>query len=310
MQRFVPQRDLRRLLQAGLGLRIIGEAADAIFILYGIGDNGKTTLFNIEERVIGDDYVCEAPDGLLKKRKNDEHPTLWASVRGKRGLRNGENDQGVELSPALIKRVCHRTINARFMRGNFFTFTNTATLFLDTNDKPDIRAFEHGTWKRLKLVPFEVQIPAHEKDSDFADKLSAEEAEGILAQYVRWARQYYKHGKKLPESQTSQDATDEYRSALDVVGAFIRECCERGQQYEISVHEAYAAYVVACDAILDGATPQSKNGFMKELRNRKLVKKAARKRMCGPFAQMYTVLKLNELGKKLAGCVSEQPPEY
>jgi phage/plasmid-associated DNA primase len=59
-------------------------------------------------------------------------------------------------------------------------------LFLGTNHTPLIRGTDNGIWRRVHLIPFDVQIPDEERDMRLPEKLGAE-LPGILAWVVAGA---------------------------------------------------------------------------------------------------------------------------
>ena len=108
-----------------------------------------------------------------------------------------------------------------------------------TNHLPFIRGTDEGIWRRIKVIPFNVQIPANKVDKNLEDKLKAEWT-GILNWIVQGAIMWQIEGLQDPE--VVQDASKQYRENMDPLEAFLNECCVAGRNYEIKARPLYDAY--------------------------------------------------------------------
>jgi len=186
--------ELVDFMQRSVGYALTGEIREnVLFIMHGDGANGKTTLVETVMHVLGDYAKSAAPDLLLQKR-TDSHTTGVADLMGARFVSSVEVDDGRRLNEALVKRLTGRdTIKARFMRQDFFDFTPSHKLFMAVNHRPEIQGTDKGIWRRIRLIPFEVEIPEKQQDPKLLDKL-IEEAPGILAWAVRGCLQWQQSG--------------------------------------------------------------------------------------------------------------------
>jgi putative DNA primase/helicase len=156
-------------------------------------------------------------------QQSDTHPTAQADLFRKRFVVNEETDDGQRLNESLVKRMTGGDrIRARRMREDRWEFAPTHTLFLATNHKPTVRGTNNAIWRRLRLVPFTVEIPEAQQDHKLADKLQ-DEAEGILAWLIRGHMDWLQNGLGEPEEVTQ--ATAAYRGEQDVLAAFIDDMC-------------------------------------------------------------------------------------
>jgi putative DNA primase/helicase len=216
--------ELIEWIQRFLGLCLSGLTTEQILpIFFGSGANGKSTLLNTFQSILGTDYAMKASPNLLMARGSEGHPTERADLFGKRFCSAIETESGKRLAESLVKELTGGDrIRARRMREDFWEFSPTHKVVLATNHKPIVSGSDHAIWRRLRLIPFTVCVPPERQDKQLPDKLLAEK-EGILVWLVEGFRRYLADGLGEPACVT--EATREYRSSEDVIGEFVAECC-------------------------------------------------------------------------------------
>ncbi|MBI2761807.1 MAG: hypothetical protein HYX51_10325 [Chloroflexi bacterium] len=242
LERVIPDPELRRFVQRGVGYSLMGDTnIKAMFVLYGDKDTGKTTFIEAVMGVCGDDYALATPVETIIAKRYEGIPNDVARLKGARLVVVSELPDGARLNEARIKAMTGRSrISARFMRAEWFDFTPTHTLWLETNYRPVVRGTDDAIWERLKMLPFEVRIPEAEIDRTLPKRLLAEYA-GILAWAVRGLLEVHEHG--LGESALVQEATQQYRDSMDTLAHFVEECCEQGTDREkVGAQTLYDAY--------------------------------------------------------------------
>jgi len=247
LERIVPDANLRSFLRRAVGMSLTGDVREhVLFFLYGTGSNGKSTFLNQVHKVLGDDYAMKAPPELLMVKKGESHPTERADLAGKRFVACVEAGEGRRLAEALAKELTGSDpIRARRMREDFWQFDPTHKIWLAANHKPVIRGTDWGIWRRIKLIPLVVRIPDEEQDKDLSDKLRAESS-GILNWAVLGCLEWQKDG--LGEPEAVRKATAEYRSEMDILGAFIADCCDEGPALEVPAADIYQRYKAWAEA--------------------------------------------------------------
>jgi putative DNA primase/helicase len=240
-------------MQRYLGYCLTGDVREQKFvILYGDGSNGKSTLIETliggdgADGVLGTDYAGPVSVKLLTGT-NNEHPTLQASLFGKRIVYCAESGASSGLNEERIKQITGGDrIVARRMREDFWDFPPTHKLLLLTNHKPAIKGTDHGMWRRIALVPHVVKFWDPDRGESGPDQLRQDkklkpklqaEASGILAWLVRGCLQWQKRGLEMPDAVKA--ATEEYRCEQDIVGRFIDECCELGDGFTVAKGDLY-----------------------------------------------------------------------
>ena len=262
LERIQPGEDMRLFIRRLLGLSLEGKVTAHILpIFYGDGANGKSTLTDAVMNALGD-YADAADPDLLRARTFDAHPTGVADLFGLRLALVHETDSGHRLAEGTVKRLTGGDrLKARRMREDFWSFEPSHTFVMLTNHKPLVGGTDEGIWRRLRLVPFEVVIPAGERDEDLAGKL-AEEAGAILAWLVAGYLDWRKNGLAEPDKVT--EATQAYRADSDPLGRFLADKCDRGTSFSARSSHLFAAYEKWCTAEReDAGTPRSFGDAMK-----------------------------------------------
>jgi putative DNA primase/helicase len=215
--------ELVAFLQRVAGYSLTGDTREhALFFLYGVGANGKTTFLKATTGALGD-YCRNAPIETFTASKNERHPTDVAGLRGARLVTATETEEGRQWAESKIKALTGGDkISARFMRQDFFEYTPQFKLLICGNHKPGLRSVDEAIRRRMNLSPFTVTIPVAERDPELSAKLATESA-GILQWMVEGCLAWQRHGLAPPAIVT--DATAAYLETQDAMAAWIDECC-------------------------------------------------------------------------------------
>lgn len=250
-----------------IGYSLSGKTtAQVLFFCYGSGSNGKSTLFEVLRRLLGD-YSGTAAPGLLIEKRNDRHPTEIAELKGKRFVSCVETGEGQRLAEELVKRLTGGDrMKGRYMRKDFFEFEPTHKLWLSANHKPAIRGTDWAIWRRIPLIPFEVTFIDKErategqpvKDVDLLPTLF-QELPGILAKAVRYAQEWCREGLIVPA--TVLMATEKYKREQDILGSFLDDCCALEEGKEERAGDVYRAYSLWCRENGEFCFPANKFGM-------------------------------------------------
>jgi putative DNA primase/helicase len=84
-----------------------------------------------------------------------------------------------------------------------------------------IRGTDFGIWRRIKLVPLEVNIPKEKVDVNLKYKLRQEFPQ-ILAWAVEGCIKWQQQG--LDEPACVLESTKEYRNEMDLIAGFVEQC--------------------------------------------------------------------------------------
>ena len=217
-------------LQKAFGCAATGKPEKLLFVLYGEGNNGKTTLLEVIRDALGDkEYAGQVQvDSLMIRPKealsNNAVNTDLADLQGCRFVSSSEVEQGQRLSLSRVKYLTGLgQIKARRLRENMITFRPTYKLFLDCNHKPVIADPNDAIWNRVKCIPFKTQIPKDEIDTGLPVKLRTE-LPGILRWIAEGAVLYHRDG--LGDPPDVMAATEQYRQESDRLKEFFEDRCE------------------------------------------------------------------------------------
>lgn len=227
LERVQPDAEIRSWIQRYLGYSITGDVREqCLAFFYGDGSNGKSVLLDVVLDLLGGYGLRAAPDLVLAKH-GEAHPTELADLEGRRLVVCSEIEQGRTWAEALIKRITgDRTITARRMRQDFYTFPTTHKLVVAANTRPIVRGTDHGIWRRMRLVPWSVKIPDSDQDKTLPQQLVDQEASGILAWLVRGCIAW--QNAELGSAKAIDKATKDYRADQDIIGRWIEDRCEHG----------------------------------------------------------------------------------
>lgn len=232
--------ELIRYIQKALGYSLTGSSKEQImFILLGNGRNGKSLFVNVISEIMGDYSTNMQADSLMVKRNSGVNNDI-ARLAGARFVTSSEPNEGFVFDEGLIKQMTgDDKITARFLHQENFEFEAKFKIWLATNHRPIVRGTDDGIWRRLVVIPFDVQIPEHKVDRDLKYKL-LREAPAILDWMLEGSLMWQRQGLKQPKR--IQEAGYEYRKDMDITDAFLDDMCEVGEGYEIAASEFYQAY--------------------------------------------------------------------
>lgn len=235
-------RALITYIQRAFGYSLTGDTSEqVVFLLIGSGQNGKSTLMTTLQSVMGigaSGYSDQASfDTFLEQRSDRVRPDI-ARLSGPRLVAAIEANEGSHINEQLIKSLSGGDrMTGRFLYESEFTFTPQCKVWLCANHAPRITSTDYGTWRRIRVIPFDVCISPEKRNKNLTNEL-LEECAGILKWgidgAVAWAsdRAQGQDGLRTPSCVSNRSA--DYQRDQDTVGAFIEECCEIGAAHKES----------------------------------------------------------------------------
>lgn len=261
---FAGDKAVIRYIQKALGYSLTGSTREQVmFILFGKGRNGKSIFVETIAEILGD-YSNNMQAKSLMVKKNDNVNTDIARLSKARFVTSSEPNEGFRFDEGLIKQITGGDkVTARFLYAEEFEYTPKFKIWVSTNHKPIIRGTDDGIWRRLVLIPFDVQIPEEKVDKDLKYKL-LREAPAILNWMAEGAYMWMREGLELPEK--LKDAGQTYRTEMDVVEQFIQEKCKRAEDVRETGKALYEEYKKWADE--NNEYKMDKNKFGKKLKEK------------------------------------------
>ena len=256
-------------IQKCVGYSLTGSTSEqCAFFLFGTGRNGKSTFLEIVRGILGDYATNIQPQTIMVNPKSGNAPSSdIARLKGARLVTSVEPNEGMRLDEGLLKQLTgDDVVTARKMFSEEFEFKPEFKLWMATNHKPLIRGTDTGIWRRIHLIPFEVQIPIDKVDKKLKYKL-VKESEGILKWAVQGCIRWQNEGLTMP--QKVLDAVREYQHEMDVISTFMDACCIG--EGEVKASRLYAVYAKWAEEHNEYVMSSTKFGT--ELKRKGIVKK-------------------------------------
>ena len=261
---FCGDQDLKRYVQQLAGFAAIGGVfAENLIIAYGGGRNGKSTLFNVIARVLGSYSGSLSADVLTNSCRRNIKPEL-AELRGKRLVIASELEEGNGLNTAVLKQLCSTDpIYAEPKYRRPFSFIPTHLAVLCTNHLPSIGTMDTGTWRRIKVVPFNAVIQGDSEVKNYTEYLFKNAGGAILKWIMDGSKMVIENGYKIETPDAVKRVVEEYRATNNDFQEFLDSCCNIGDGYSIPSGELYTAY--RSYATSQGFFPKNKQNFYSNL---------------------------------------------
>ena len=193
--------------------------------IYGPAQNGKSTFLEVIDAMISS-YAIKTPAETLMLKRQDGPSNDVTRLKGARFVSSAETQEGRSFDESKLKDLTGGdVVTARFLHREHFEYYPEFKIWMGANHRPVIRGVDEGIWRRIRLVPFEVQIPIEERDPSLKGpngKLRAE-LSGILNWALEGCREWQKKGLQPPAGVVN--ATASYQAEMDVIGQFISDRC-------------------------------------------------------------------------------------
>ena len=186
--------DLIGYAQRVIGYSLIGSTSDqCLFILIGDRANGKSTLINVINELLGDYSKAALSQTLVAKGSSSIGDDLVDLVSA-RLISVSETEAGEALAEAKIKQMTGGyVLEGRLLYGSWLEFSTIGKIFLATYSLPQINNTDHGIWRRIQAIPFNRTFRAEEQDKNLGIKLTAE-LPGILNRAIQGCLEWQQQG--------------------------------------------------------------------------------------------------------------------
>jgi len=235
MDSIFPNPDLKRYMWEHLASTLIGTCINQIIHMYiGSGSNGKSILTDLMRHALGQ-YNGVVPLSLITEKRPSVGGTSSEIVQ-LRSVRYGvfhEPSKGMKLNEGPLKNITGGDmIQGRQLYQENETFMPQFSLVMCSNVLMEIDATDDGTWRRIKVVPFESKFieenekamyPNHKhlypKDKSLKERLP-ELAPVFISMLIKKA---FETKGYIKDCDIVLEKSNEYRRRQDCIRLFVEE---------------------------------------------------------------------------------------
>lgn len=237
------------ILQEYLGLLFVNREKlklEELLMLYGSGSNGKSVVYETIKGILGEKNVSFYEMEDLTRSSTKEYNL--ASIDGKILNYCSELDTKDFSGPTMKKLISGETLQAReiFKKP---TLLKAIPLFIcNANELPETSDKSFAFFRRLLIIPFDVNIKVERQDKELSVKLQAEYP-GILNWILEGRERILRQRCKFTNVDTIHKVKEGYRRTQDSFYGFIKTNRlekEGAKAYHIAHNQLYAQYVEYC----------------------------------------------------------------
>jgi P4 family phage/plasmid primase-like protien len=268
----LPDQHTREYVLKFLGTCLQGHVPDEKFYIWtGSGGNGKSLTIKLLLDSLGD-YGTIIPVSLLTRKRaasNVASPEL-AKLKGKRFcvFQEPENDDVIQVG--LMKELTgNDKIQARALYGAPVEFYPQFKTLLACNKLPEIPSTDGGTWRRIRVVPFEmsfVDVPVEpnerKKDPDLRRNMETWH-QPFMSMLVEYNRRIKVEGNSEPKKVTEQ--TNQYQQKSDLVLEYLNDRIEYSEEFKVLASDVYDDFKWWCNDSKNIKVPYDRKGFEVEV---------------------------------------------
>lgn len=238
------------LRSLGYSAMVNGNPEQVAFFFKGDPNTGKSKLAELVAEVVGNDLGKKTNTALVARVKyGAHHDSELFSIRGKQFVFLDETDDKLVLDEQRFKAITGGagTEMRQLYKGETQNVRTSWTIFVTTNEMPDIGSWDGAIARRIVVIPSGPTIPAHEVNQELDNDIRAE-AEGVLAKLIGGARMWYVMrrdgvGSGFTDRPAAvRDATQEVAEANDHVAAFVSAHVEFEAGVKTLASQVWASY--------------------------------------------------------------------
>src|SRR5712691_2924200 len=260
-----------------LGYTLTGEIGEqCFFVCLGPGGTGKSTLLNLMDLILGENFAEPADLAIFDKNSKKFASAVsyeTSTYKDKHYVFASEPEGGAALtfSEAVIKKLSgSERLKARMIYEVPVGFYPKMKLWFSMNHRPLMDTSDTGFLRRIIIIPFKhvVQTINEKESMEYARRLFEEEGPGILNRLFGGLANWCAEGlekDQLPRAIAYE--TGEYRTKTRTIEKFFERTSLGDAEQWYRIGYMYAAYVLWAKEL--NARPQDRKGFAAELRSRK-----------------------------------------
>jgi P4 family phage/plasmid primase-like protien len=247
--------DMTLFLQRWFGYCLTGLTKERkMLIFWGVGNNGKSTLLSLIQRILGR-YYLEAKKSLIANIRDSDPNAASSAIMGIKDIRLmtvSETNSRDQIDEAFIKKFVSgkEKLSGRRLHQEEEQFDIHSKLVVQTNHKPELPQDAEALWNRILFLPFSRQYvinpdpnnPNQAKINLDREEQLARNLPGVFKWMAKGAVMHSQMGLSPP--QCVVDATVEYRAEINDADRFVKEMCIIPQDPKLRTvsKDVYRAY--------------------------------------------------------------------
>lgn len=240
MDELFPEKPLCNYMWDHLSSTLLGTSTNQTFNMYiGGGQNGKSVLVNLMEIVLGD-YKGDVPLTLVTDRRGKVGglaPEI-VQLKGKRYAVMQEPSKGDRVNEGIMKQLTSGKDpiqgRAPYMPQTI-SFYPQFKLVVTCNVLMEIKSNDHGTWRRIRAVPFKSLFTEKPVEGDAEKPYQFLIDKTIDEKFDSWKEVFLSMLVKracetdgiVNDCDIVLQKSNEYRKSQDYLSEFVEECVIR-----------------------------------------------------------------------------------
>ena len=239
MNKLFPDKSLCAYMWDHLASTLIGITPNQTFNMYiGIGSNGKSVLVTLMKLILGD-YFGEVPPTLITEKRGKIggcSPEL-ALLKGKRYAVMQEPEKDEVINEGIMKQLTSGKdpVQARALYSGPISFIPQFKMVLTCNKLVGVKANDHGTWRRIRAVPFKSLFTSNpiegDKDKPYQFKMDPTLDEKVDAWKEVFAsmlvERVFTTNGMVDDCDIVMAKSNEYRKSQDYLAEFVNDRLNR-----------------------------------------------------------------------------------
>jgi len=210
------------------------------YTFQGVGGNGKSKLVELMIMTLGDYQSSLQSTALTRKRPESgaANPDIM-SIKNKRFIYMQEPDDREPLNTSRMKQFSGEdAVEARGLFQDQERFKIAGKLFMMCNTLPTINSMDRGTWRRIRLIPFESKF-VNPGDKEIGQPNVFPKDMNLNAKLKKWRIPFFSrlvhiyltqyavsdNGTLEPAPEIVMSESRKYRDTFDSLNKFCQERC-------------------------------------------------------------------------------------
>ncbi len=250
MHKLFPEPELCEYMWDHLASTLLGTSTNQTFNMYiGGGQNGKSVLVNLMEIILGE-YKGDVPLTLVTDRRGKVGglaPEI-VQLKGKRYAVMQEPSKGDRINEGIMKQLTSGKDpiqgRAPYMPQTI-SFVPQFKLVVTCNVLMEIKSNDHGTWRRIRAVPFKSLFTENPVSNDPEKPYQFKLDKSIDEKFDSWKEIFLsmlieracKTNGIVSDCSIVMEKSNEYRKSQDYLSEFTNDCVLRDSKGSIQKNE-------------------------------------------------------------------------